>query len=37
MKKIGIVMGSKSDLPVVQKAIDVLKELEIPFETHIFW
>ena len=36
MKKIGIVMGSKSDLPVVQKAIDVLKELEIPFETHIF-
>ena len=26
MKKIGIVMGSKSDLPVVQKAIDVLKE-----------
>jgi len=36
MKKIGIVMGSKSDLPVVQKAIDVLKELEIPFETHIY-
>lgn len=35
MKKIGIVMGSKSDLPVVQKAIDVLKELEIPFEAHI--
>lgn len=35
MKKIGIVMGSKSDLPVVQKAIDVLKELKIPFETHI--
>lgn len=36
MKKIGIVMGSKSDLPVVQKAIDVLKELEIPFEAHIY-
>ena len=35
MKKIGIVMGSKSDLPVVQKAVDVLKELEIPFEAHI--
>lgn len=36
MKKIGIIMGSKSDLPVVQKAIDVLKELEIPFEAHIY-
>ena len=36
MKKIGIVMGSKSDLPVVQKAIDVLNELEIPYEAHIF-
>ena len=36
MKKIGIIMGSKSDLPVVQKAIDVLKELEIPFEPHIY-
>ena len=36
MKSIGIVMGSKSDLPVVQKAIDMLKELEIPYEVHIF-
>ena len=36
MKKIGIVMGSKSDLPVVQKAIDTLTELEIPFEAHIY-
>ena len=36
MKKIGIVMGSKSDLPVAEKAIDVLKELEIPFETHVY-
>ncbi len=36
MKKIGIVMGSKSDLPVVQKTIDTLKELEIPFEAHIY-
>ena len=35
MKTIGIVMGSKSDLPVAQKAIDTLKELEIPFEVHI--
>ena len=31
MKTIGIVMGSKSDMPVAQKAIDTLKELEIPF------
>ncbi len=35
MKAIGIVMGSKSDLPVVQKAVDTLKELEIPYEVHI--
>ena len=36
MKKIGIVMGSASDLPVVEKAIAVLRELEIPFEVHVF-
>ena len=36
MKKIGIVMGSKSDLPVVQKALDTLRELDIPFEAHIY-
>lgn len=36
MKKVGIIMGSDSDLPVVQKAIDTLKELEIPFEVHIY-
>ena len=36
MKKVGIVMGSDSDLPVVQKAIDVLKSLEIPYEVHIY-
>ena len=36
MLKIGIVMGSKSDLPVVQKAVDVLNELGIPYEAHIF-
>ena len=36
MKKIGIVMGSDSDLPVVQKAIDTLKALEIPYEVHIY-
>lgn len=35
MAKIGIVMGSTSDLPVMQAAIDVLKELEIDFEVDI--
>ena len=35
MKKVGIVMGSDSDLPIIKKATDMLKELEIPFEVHI--
>ena len=36
MKKVGIVMGSDSDLPVIQKATAILRELEIPFEAHVF-
>lgn len=36
MKKVGIIMGSDSDLPIVQKAVDMLKSLEIPYEVHIF-
>lgn len=36
MKKIGIVMGSDSDLPIVKKATDILKEFEVPFEVHIY-
>lgn len=36
MKKVGIVMGSASDLPTVQKAIDTLKELNIPYEAHVY-
>ena len=36
MKKVGIVKGSDSDLPIVQKAIDTLKSLEIPYEVHIY-
>ncbi len=36
MKKIGIVMGSDSDLPVVEKAINVLKEYGVPFEVHVY-
>lgn len=36
MKKVGLVMGSDSDLPVVQKAADKLKELGVPYEAHIY-
>ena len=36
MKKIGIVMGSDSDLPVIEKAVKILKELDIPYEVHIY-
>lgn len=36
MKKIGIIMGSDSDLPVVEKAIDTLKQYSVPFEVHVY-
>lgn len=36
MKKVGIVMGSDSDLPVIQKAVDILRELDIHYEVHIY-
>lgn len=36
MKKVGIVMGSDSDLPIIRKATDMLKSLDIPFEVHIY-
>ncbi len=36
MKKVGLIMGSDSDLPVVQKAADKLKELGVPYEAHIY-
>lgn len=36
MKKVGIVMGSDSDLPIIKKATDTLKSLDIPFEVHIY-
>ncbi|MGN1093702.1 MAG: AIR carboxylase family protein, partial [Candidatus Neoclostridium sp.] len=35
-KKVGIVMGSDSDLPVVQKAVETLKAFGVPYETHIY-
>ena len=36
MKKVGIVMGSASDLPVVKKAIDMLVSLDVPYEVHVY-
>ncbi len=36
MKKVGIVMGSDSDLPIIQKAVDVLTSFEVSFEVHIY-
>ena len=36
MKKVGIIMGSDSDLPVVKKATDMLTQLGVPFEAHIY-
>lgn len=36
MKKIGIVMGSDSDLPIIRKTTDMLTALEIPYEVHVY-
>ena len=36
MKKVGIIMGSDSDLPIIEKAIDILKDFSIPFDVHIY-
>ena len=35
MKQVGIIMGSKSDLPVMQKAIDILKEFGVGSDVKI--
>ena len=35
MNKVGVIMGSKSDLPVMEKAVNILKELEVEYEVHI--
>ena len=35
MKKVGIIMGSKSDMPVMQDAIDILNEFGIESEVNI--
>lgn len=36
MKKVGIIMGSDSDLPVVEKAIATLKEYGVPCQVHVY-
>jgi 5-(carboxyamino)imidazole ribonucleotide mutase len=36
MKKVAILMGSDSDLPIVEKGINVLKEYGVPFEVHVY-
>lgn len=36
MKKVAIIMGSDSDLPIVEKGINVLKEYGVPFEVHVY-
>ena len=36
MKKVGIIMGSDSDLPILEKTMNTLRELEIPFEVHVY-
>lgn len=36
MKKVALIMGSDSDLPVVEKAIDILRRFDVPFEVHVY-
>ena len=36
MKKVAVLMGRDSDLPIVEKGINVLKEYGIPFEVHVY-
>ena len=36
MKKVGIIMGSDSDLPIIKKATDMLSSFGIPFEVHVY-
>ena len=36
MKKVGVIMGSDSDLPVVEKALETLEDFGVPYEVHVF-
>ena len=35
MKKVAVIMGSTSDLPVVEKAVDTLKDFGVPYEVRV--
>ena len=36
MKKVAIIMGSDSDMPIVKKSVDTLREFGVPYEAHIY-
>lgn len=36
MKKVAVIMGSDSDLPVVEKAVDTLRQFDVPCEVHVY-
>ncbi|MDD3831524.1 MAG: 5-(carboxyamino)imidazole ribonucleotide mutase [Clostridia bacterium] len=36
MNKVAVIMGSDKDLPIMEKAIEVLKQFEVPFEVHLY-
>ena len=36
MKKVAVLMGSDSDLPIVEKGINVLRDYGVPFEVHVY-
>ncbi|EJP19632.1 phosphoribosylaminoimidazole carboxylase, catalytic subunit [Peptostreptococcaceae bacterium AS15] len=36
MKKVGILMGSDSDLPIIEKTIQTLKDFDVPYEVHVY-
>lgn len=36
MKKVAVIMGSASDLPIAEKAIEQLESLNVPYEVHVF-
>ena len=36
MRKVGIVMGSDSDLPIIEKAVKIFRDLDVPFEVHVY-
>lgn len=36
MKKVAVIMGSDSDLPVLESCFQTLRKLNIPYETHVY-